>query len=84
MSHKLVFHGYSTPGIERKRHRRRSCEVERYTPPLDDPTKNIAPLDVEKPLPCQRSLETIKNLDRLVPFDSGRQDQLVRQGRSNE
>ena len=84
MSHKLVLHGYSTPGVERKRHHRRIREVERYTPPLDDPTMNIAPLDVEKPLPRQRSLEAIENLDKLVPFDSRRQDQLVRRGRGNE
>src|SRR6516162_5386808 len=84
MNHKLIFHGYSTPGVERKRHRRRCCEVERYTPPLDDPSMNIGPLDVQKAPPRQRSFEAIENLDKLVPFDGRRQDQLVRQGRGNK
>src|SRR5215813_5382065 len=80
MSGKLVLHIYGTTGVERECHRRRIREVERDAPPLYHSAGNIAPLDVEKSPSGYGGLETVEDLDRLVPFDGLRQLEPVSRG----
>src|SRR5215475_11314528 len=77
MGGKLVLHGYGTLGVQRERHERRIREVEGNARTFHHSAGNITPHDVEKPSSGCRSFKAVGYLDRLVPFDRLRQQELV-------